>query len=77
MKGKQLKNMLNRINDMQIIPCYIQIFELYTICKQWRKMRWEKKLEEYEGFLSYAYMFWYKAISKHIAIGKNVKPYIK
>ena len=44
-------------------------------------MRAEGKLdmsnEEYEGYTAYAYLFWYRAISKHLAIGKNIRQYIK
>lgn len=43
----------------------------------WKEYRWEKEGEDYEGFLAYAYLFWYKAISKHLQIGKNTKDYIK
>lgn len=41
-KGLQYKNMLDRIATMDVIPCYIKIFELYNYCQLWKKYRWEK-----------------------------------
>jgi hypothetical protein len=62
---------------MDAIPCYIHIFELYTYCSLWKRYKWERTVLEYEGFMAYAYMFFYKAISRHITIGKNLKQDIK
>jgi hypothetical protein len=36
-----------------------------------------KSKEDYEAFMSYAYIFWYRVICKHAAVGKNIKVYIK
>ena len=33
--------------------------------------------EDYDGFTAYAYLFWYRTISKHMQIAKNIRPYIK
>lgn len=62
---------------MDAIPCYIEIFQLYTYCSLWKQHRWENSILEYEGFMCFAYMFFYKAISKHLAIGKYIKQDIK
>lgn len=75
--GQQCRAMVERVNEMDAIPCYIQIFELYTYCGLWRRLRWEKSQREYEGYMSYAYMFFYKAVLKHIPVGKNLKQEIK
>lgn len=32
---------------------------------------------EHDGFMAFAYMFFYKAISKHLTIGRNLKQEIK
>jgi hypothetical protein len=69
--------MANRVGQMDAIPCYLQIFELYTYCSLWKRHRWEKSAVEYEGYMCFAYMFFYKAISKHMTIGKYLKQDIK
>jgi hypothetical protein len=68
------QDMLNRVSKMDMIPCYIMIFRLYKICSE--KKEGDIDIKD-EGFMAYAYLFWYRAISKHVAIGKNIKEYIK
>ena len=69
--------MLDRVTDMDAIVCYIMIFRLYQKCESLLERRAMLKREEYEGFTAYAFLFWYRAISKHMRIGKNIRPYIK
>lgn len=76
-QGKRCKEMADRVGQMDAIPCYIEIFELFSFCSLWKAHRWEKSIMEYEGFMCFAYMFYYKAISKHMLIGKNLKQEIK
>jgi hypothetical protein len=33
--------------------------------------------EDFEGFEAFAFLFWYRAISKNMKIVPNVKPFIK
>lgn len=75
-QGGRFKKMLGQVNEMDVVPCYIHIFHLYSYSSMWKQYRWGKE-EDYQGFLAYAYLFWYKAISKHLHIGKNTKDYIK
>lgn len=76
-KGQQLKDMLERVQEMDVIPCYIMIFRLYQRIKNIREAKEKMGVQEYEGFLAFAYLFWYRAISRWIQIGRNTKPYIK
>lgn len=76
-RGQQLKDMLERVQDMDVIPCYIMIFRLYHRCESMRQAKEKVEKEEYEGFQAFAYLFWYRAISRWIQIGKNIKPYMK
>lgn len=69
--------MLERVQEMDVIPCYIMIFRLYYRCESMRAESEKVSKEEYEGFQAFAYLFWYRAISRWIQIGKNIKPYIK
>jgi hypothetical protein len=76
-EGERCRRMAERVGEMDAIPCYIQIFELYSYCSLWKRLKWERPAVEYEGYMAYAYMFFYKAISRHIAIGRNLKQDIK
>jgi hypothetical protein len=37
----------------------------------------EMSNSEYEEFTAYAYLFYYRVISKHLPIAKNLKKYVK
>lgn len=76
-RGAQLKDMLERVGEMDVIPCYIMIFRLYHRCESMRKVKVRLSEGEYEGFMAFAYLFWYRAISRWLQIGKNTRPYIK
>lgn len=76
-EGERCRRMAERVSEMDVIPCYIQIFELYSYCSLWKRLKWERPVLEYEGYLAYAYMFFYKAVSRHITIGSNLKKEIK
>jgi len=69
--------MLDRVNEMDMVPCYIRIYMFYTLCHLWRNQKNKHAKEDYEAFMSYAYLFWYRAVSKFFVIAKNIKPYIK
>lgn len=69
--------MLNRAKEMDAIPCYIMIFQLYKECTLWKKHRMEKSLADYEAYMSYAYMFWYRAIAKHNSVSKHINKEVK
>jgi hypothetical protein len=76
-KGERFRILTDRIKEMDAIPCYIQIFELYSYCSLWKRLKWERRKVYYDGFMAFAYMFFYKAISNHLLIGKNLKQDIK
>ena len=62
---------------MDAISCYIMIFRLYWTCQNMKERRHEFSKEQCEGFFAYSYLFWYRAISKHLVLGKNIRDYIK
>jgi hypothetical protein len=76
-KGEQYKDIVDRVKEMDAIPCYIIVFQLYTECLLWKKNRMEKSLTDYEAFMCYAYMVWYRAIDKHNSVSKNIKKEVK
>jgi hypothetical protein len=69
--------MLQRVKEMDAIPCYIQIFRLYHECEMIESGKKKMNKDDQEGFMAYAYLFWYSSIFKHMKIGKNIKSYIK
>jgi len=76
-KGKGYQALLDSIDEMEIIPCYILIFNFYIICKLWKENRLKEEAENSKEFACYACMFWYRSVCKHMSIGKNIKKYIK
>lgn len=62
---------------MEVVPCYLHIFELFSQCREWKARRWDAKVTDYEGFLAFSYLCWHKAIDKNQTVGKNIPNYIK
>ena len=76
-KGQKYKNMLDRVAEMDVIPCYIKLFELYIMIQHYKLNRHHFSKPEYEGYLAYAYMFWYKCINRHYPIVNNINKEVK
>ena len=75
--GKQYKQMIERVEEMDTIPCIINIFRLYQDVMSIVEGQLRVNSAESQAFKSYTYVFWYKCLMKHKSIGKNMKPYIK
>ena len=75
--GKQYQQMIQRVEEMDTIPCIINIFRLYQDVMSIVEGHLKVNAAESEAFISYSYVFWYKCLMKHKSIGKNMKPYIK
>ena len=75
--GQQYKQMIERVEEMDTIPCIINIFKLYQDLMCIAEGLLKVNETERENFKAYAFVFWYKCLMKHKSIGKNMKPYIK
>lgn len=41
-RGERCRRLADRVSEMDAIPCYIQIFELYSYCSLWKRQKWER-----------------------------------
>lgn len=76
-RGKRYKEMLEKLENMDSIPCIILIFKLYQSCDALDRGLYSLPFDEAEGFRAYSYLIWYKIIFKRMHIGKNIKQYIR
>ena len=75
--GEQYRQMIDRVEEMDTIPCIVNIFRLYQDLISISEGYLRVNASEKEAFGAYAYVFWFKCLMKHKSIGKNMKPYIK
>lgn len=63
-KGEKKKDGLKKMESMDLIPCWIRIFDKYDNCRRFRKNPVGKTKKEIDGYCSIAFLCYNTAIDR-------------
>lgn len=60
-KGQKKANQLKKMNDLDLIPCWIRIFDKYDNCRRFKANPVGNDKQKLEGYFAIAYLCYKKA----------------
>ena len=75
-KGEKKLDQIKKMDVLDLIPCWIRIFDKYDNCWRFRKNSVGKSKKEIDGYCSIAYLCYKRGCERYDEIRKNLQPKI-
>ena len=76
-KGEKKADQIKKMETLDLIPCWIRIFDKYDNCRRFKKNAVGKSKKELQGYFSIAYLCYRRGCERYEEIQKNLQTEIK
>jgi hypothetical protein len=76
-KGEKKRGQILKMDELELIPCWIRIFDKYDNCRRFRNNPVGKKKSEIDGYCSIAYLCYHRGCERFEEIRNNLQPEIR
>ena len=75
-KGMKKAQQIEKMEVMDLVPCWIRIFDKYDNCRRFKLNPLDNSKEKLAGYFSIAYLCYKRACERYGEIQKNLQPEI-